>query len=107
MKYKLIELKKENDLNRILRKQKREKGEISILFTSLWDKYSKAMVGRIKSKYKNSDSGTPLYLVDSYNMPHSFVIFNSSRVPHLVTIQKNRVLSEEYLPLIYKLLELE
>ena len=76
MKYKLIELKKENDLNRILRKQKKEKGEISILFTSLWDNYSKAIVGRLKSKYKNSEKGVPLYVVDSYNMPHSYVIFN-------------------------------
>ena len=48
MKYKLIKLTKENDLNRELRKQKRERGEISILFVSNWDKYCTELVEKLE-----------------------------------------------------------
>jgi len=46
--YKIVKLKKENDLNRELRKQKRERGDISILFVSLWDKYCKAFMEKLE-----------------------------------------------------------
>ena len=108
MKYKIVKLSKENDLNRELRKQKREKGEISILFVSPWDKYCTALMEKLEKKYdSNVKGGKPLYIVDNYNMPHSFVIFKSSVLPHLVTIKRNKVISEDYLPMVYKNLDLE
>ena len=108
MNYKLIKLTKENDLNRELRKQKRERGELSILFVSHWDKYSKALVEKLEKRYKNaSPKSKPLYIVDNYNMPHSFVIFKSTVLPQLVNIKRHNVISEDYLPTVYKILDLE
>tara|TARA_R100001086_G_scaffold141413_1_gene74243 strand:+ start:816 stop:1142 length:327 start_codon:yes stop_codon:yes gene_type:complete len=108
MKYKLIKLTKENDLNRELRKQKREKGDLSLLFISPWDKYCTALMEKLEARYSNSSSDSKsLYVIDSYNMPHSFVIFNSTMLPQLVNIKRNRVISEDYLPLVYKSLGLE
>ena len=108
MNYRLVKLYKENDLNRELRKQKKERGELSILFLSHWDKYSKELLSKLERK---CDSSRPdaklLYVVDNYNMPHSFIIFKSSIVPQLVTIKKHRVLSEDSLSMLYRHFELE
>ena len=108
MDYKLVNLYKENDLNRELRKQKREKGELCILFVSHWDKYSKTLLKKLEKRNKFArPEAKPLYVVDNYNMPHSFIIFNSSVVPQLVTIRKHRVLSEDSLPMLYRHFDLE
>ena len=108
MKHRLIKLSKENDLNRELRKQKRERGEISILFVSPWDKYCTALLEKLERKCENPPRGArPLFVVDNYNMPHSFVIFKSSVLPQLVTLKRNKVMSEDYLPMVYKDLGLE
>tara|TARA_A100001515_G_scaffold56361_1_gene44379 strand:+ start:709 stop:1035 length:327 start_codon:yes stop_codon:yes gene_type:complete len=108
MKYKLVKLSKENDLNRELRKQKRERGELSILFVSPWDKYCTALMEKLEKRYKNApDNAKPLYIVDSYNMPHSFVIFKSSMLPQYVNIKKSKVFTENYLPMIYRTLDIE
>ena len=106
--YKIVKLKKENDLNRELRKQKRERGDISILFVSLWDKYCKAFMEKLEREYKNAPhNAKTLFVVDSHNMPHSFVIFNSSMLPHYVNIRRNKVTSIDYLPAIYDMFGLE
>ena len=41
----------------------------------------------------------PLYIVvDSFTMPHAFVIFKTTKLPHLVQVQEGRsVESEDYL----------
>ena len=108
MNYRLIKLTKENDLNRELRKQKQERGELAILFVSHWDKYSSALVKKLEKRFSSPKPGAkPLYIVDNYNMPHSFVIFKSFVLPQLVTIRKHKVFSEDYLPSVYKSLDLE
>jgi len=108
MNYRLVKLTKENDLNRHLRKQKREKGELHLLFVSPWDKYCKALMKKLERRYAlANESATPLYIVDSYHMPHSFVIFRSTVLPQLVRIRKYKVHSEDYLPMVYESLDLE
>lgn len=108
MTYRIVKLEKENDLNRELRKQKRERGELSILFVSLWDKYSMDLLKKLEKRYKNApDTAKPLYVVDSYNMPHSFVIFKSSMLPQYVNIRRSKVFTENYLPFIYRTLNIE
>jgi len=108
MKYKIVKLSKENDLNRELRRQKKERSELTLLFVSPWDKYSSALVERLEKRYANASSDdTPLYVVDSYNMPHSFVIFNSSRLPQFVNIRKYKVFKEDYLPFVYRAVGLD
>jgi hypothetical protein len=108
MKYNIIKLSKENDLNRELRKQKKQRYEMSILFVSPWDKYSVNLLENLERNNKGATSDDrTLYIVDSYNMPHSFVIFNSTRLPQLVSLKKNKVYSEDYLPFVYRNLGLQ
>lgn len=104
--FKLNFLKKENDLNKLIKKNKRDRRNISILFISLWDEFSQALVDEIKEKYEDSEKGEPLYVVDSFYMPHSFVIYETTKVPHLVQLRRDRQLSEDYLPSIRKVLRI-
>jgi hypothetical protein len=93
-------LKTENELNKLLKSHKRSSAVLKILFVSSWDKWCCELVDRITSKAQ--DSGKPLYIVDSFLMPHAFVIFNTTKLPHLVTVKKDKVRSQDYLPLVYK-----
>ena len=99
--YHLSFLRKENDLNKIIRANRREPKKFRLLFISLWDDYCTALVERLKEEEVNSSQKLPLYVVDSYNMPHSFVIYNTTKVPQLVTVDKHKVSVEGYLPRIY------
>lgn len=105
--YYLSFLKKENDLNKILKAQKRDPSKMRILFTSPWDDYSTDLVSELKEVEKKSSKKFPLYIVDSYNMPHSFVIYKTTKVPQLVRLDRAKVSVENYLPRIYELLGVE
>jgi hypothetical protein len=105
--YKLEYLKKENDLNKILSSQKRNKSNMSMLFLSDWDDWSSDLVKVLEEKYGDSQKGERLFIINSFDMPHSFVIYGSSKVPHLVRLKKDKVRSEFYLPNIYKQLKIK
>ena len=107
-------LEKENDLNKILKKQKKTGENMHILYTSLWDKPSKKLLKRLDSMwgcFSYDDVGmeedtTSVYIVNSFTMPHSFVIFKTTHIPHLVTLNRSKVISEDYLPQVYHRLSL-
>ena len=99
-------LTKENDLNKLLKNTKKIKKNISILFISLWDDYSTTLVEKLKKKY-NEGKGESLYIVDSFQMPHSFVIFNTTKVPHLIQMRAAEVISEDYLSRVMKILKVD
>jgi len=99
--YYLSFLKKENDLNKILKLQKKESRRVRILFISLWDEHCSTLVSKLKDNEENSSKKYPLYVVDTYNMPHSFVIYGTNKIPQLVTLDKYKVNQEDYLPRIY------
>ena len=105
MKYSLQFLRKENDLNKILSQQKVSKQNMSILFISEWDDWCSGLVEDLRNKYGEDEDGEKLYVVNSFDMPHSFVIYGSNKVPHLVRLKKGKVRSEFYLPNIYKQLK--
>ena len=102
--YKLHFLSKENDLNKIIKSYKKDRGSLSILFVSLWDDWCQDLVSSLKTRYKDVERGQPLYIVDSFYMPHSFVIYNTTKLPHLVHLNNKGVHSEDYLSTIYKTL---
>jgi len=102
MKYNIVSLTKENDLNKVLRNQKSSGEDLHILFLSLWDKWSVSLEEKIRKRFPKVGRGQTVYTVDSYNMPHSFVIFNTSKVPSLVSLVRGKVLVEDYLPRIYR-----
>ena len=105
MKYSLQFLRKENDLNKILSQQKVNKQNMSILFISEWDDWCSGLVENLRNKYGEDEDGEKLYVVNSFDMPHSFVLYGSNKVPHLVRLKKGKVKSEFYLPNIYKQLK--
>lgn len=90
--YRIEYLRKENLLNKVLKYHKATKEPFSVLFVSLWDPRSKALMSILEKKLsKNtSESYPPLYIVDSFNMPHSFVIFKVKTVPYLVVAKEQR-----------------
>lgn len=95
-------LSKENDLNKILRNQKRSKNTINLLFISLWDQHCTDLVDKIRENYSQSE-GEDLYIIDSFNMPHSFVIYEVTKTPGLVILRKDKpAYFESYLPRIYE-----
>ena len=99
-------LDKENDLNKLLKNTKKNRNHISILFIELWDDYCSSLVTKLKEKYTKKQ-GEPLYIVDSFQMPHSFVIFSTTKVPHLVQMRSDNFLSEDYLPMIMDTLKIK
>ena len=105
--YNLIFLRKENELNKILKVQRRTKHKMNVLFTSIWDHNSTALVDELIKKYPTSNSAAPpLYVVDSFKMPHSFVIYGTTKVPHLIRLTSDKIQSEDYLPVIKEVLGL-
>ena len=104
--YKLNFLNKENDLNKVIKRFKRDSQPVNILFISLWDEYCSGVVDKLKEKYKDSKKGEILYIVDSFRMPHSFVIFKTTKIPHLIQMRYDHTASEDYLPHILKTLKL-
>jgi len=104
--YKLDFLNKENDLNKVIKRFKRDSRPVSVLFISLWDEYCSGVVDKLKEKYQDSKKGETLYIVDSFRMPHSFVIFKTTKIPHLIQLRTDNTVSEDYLPHILKTLKL-
>ena len=101
-KYQIEDITKENKLNKILRDQKATKSRIGFLFTSLWDDNSKRLVGKLGAKYKKPEADSiPLYIVNSFDTPHSFVIFDLKTAPALVVLDGDEVHKETYIPNIY------
>ena len=94
----IIFLDKENQINRVVRDQKKSGEKVRILFTSMWDEWSSNLVEKLEGYRKQAK----LYVINSFTMPHSFVIFNSTKLPHLVRIEAEKVYSEDYLPILYQ-----
>ena len=80
---------------------------MGVLFVSLWDDQSEALI-KILRDIKSRDIANqdfnkkPLYVVNSFMMPHAFVIFKTTKVPHLIQFKKGVMESEDYLGMIYK-----
>ena len=105
--FSLIYLEKENDLNKILKVQKRSGEHMRILYTSPWDKACQKLLKKLGKVYPSTSLEGPnerIYIANSFTMPHSFVIFKTTKVPHLITLGKNFVRSEDYLPFVYQAL---
>lgn len=99
--YSPIFLRTEHELNKALKKQRRSRTDLGILFTSLWDNQSNVLIKEIREKLPRRGQ-TPLYIVDSFKMPHAFVIFNTSKLPHLIQFKRGVLKSEDYLSKVYE-----
>ena len=103
--YRLEYLTKENALNKIIRANKQASQKMNILFVSLWDERSMELLAKLEKKYGDNAVGQPIYIVDSFHMPHSFVIYNTTKLPHLVHINNKGPHSEDWLSMIEKTLK--
>lgn len=108
MKYSLEFLSRETDINKVLGRVNDAKAartyrnnSANFLFVSLWDKWGSALVEKLKKKYTQEDGKRTLYIVNSFDMPHSFLIFNTTISPSLVKLGDRRAMSIDRLPLIY------
>tara|TARA_R100000005_G_C4862013_1_gene122905 strand:+ start:47 stop:385 length:339 start_codon:yes stop_codon:yes gene_type:complete len=103
MIYNPIVLDKENDLNKILKENKKDPRDMSILFVSQWDDLCESLEHKMHEQwvledFEPPDHAQPLYIVNSFDMPHSFVIFKTTKVPHLVQFKGDDITSEDYYP---------
>ena len=98
-----VKLEKENDLNKAIRNHKREESKFYVLYYSLWDEYAEKLIGHIEARalVRSEVNQIPVYLVNTFDMPHSTMIYGITKVPCLVTVDGN-VNIEDYLPHIYR-----
>jgi len=94
----VIFLDKENQINRVIKDQKKAGRTMRVLFVSLWDKWANTLVDSLEDYERYS----PLHVVNSFTMPHAFVIYNVTKTPTLLTLYRDRYTKEDYLPNIYK-----
>jgi len=92
-------LDKESILNNIFRRKKEE--NFNVLYYSLWDKHSDTLLEHL-DKWVTQEGDETLYIVNSWDLPHSFVAYNVTQVPCLIQAIKGRIRKTEYLPYIYK-----
>jgi len=100
MKYQLIPLTKENQINKVLRQQKRSKTTIGLLFVSLWDDNCNQLIEKLERRNDPSDFAMPIYVIDSFTMPHFFVVFKTFKLPALVILEEDSIYKEDYLPVL-------
>ena len=100
--YKTVFVSKENDVNKILRDQRRNKTKIKILLTSIWERQNDICLDLREKLAEKEDNKVPLFVLDSYSVPHSFVIFKVTKVPTLVTLNREKIFVQDYVPTIYK-----
>jgi len=103
MNYNINLLSKENQVNRVLKRQKKNKTKVALLFYSDWDSYSQELIGELgNNESPDVEKSVDLFLINSFQMPHSFIIFKTQKVPHLVILDGDNISSIDYLPLVWK-----
>jgi len=107
IKYSIRNIYKENALNKLIKDQKFSGDREYILFTSLWGKVSSTLL----NKLKNPSSKKYINVVNSFDTPHSFVIWGVKRTPCLVVLEgrgrEKRLTVTDHVTDIYKRLRLE
>ncbi len=92
----LLNVKTSTQLNNLLKRQKKTKESTRLLFVSLWDEASDNLLDKVRASKKKKD----VYVVNTFDVPHSTAIFRVSKLPALVEL-KGKTLVEDYLPHIY------
>ena len=97
----VVKLEREGSLNHLIKNKKNK--DFVILYHSLWDEYSERILGEIDMWKDRSDKKDEVvHLINSWDLPHSFVAFSVTSVPTLVRSVRGRILVENYLPNIFR-----
>ena len=113
MSYRLTHLHREIDINKVLdkvSKQKRDgvyRNQTNFLFISVWDKWSQMLLDKLETKYSDDEASKDLYIINSFEMPHSFTIFGVRRAPALVRVRQKKVIVIDRLPQVYAELKVQ
>ena len=96
---------RENQINKLIKDQKFSKKKSYFLFVSLWDNVCCSLIKELEANPPNFE----VNVVNSFDTPHSFVIWGVTKAPTLVTLDaggRRSVISENVTD-IYKRLKLE
>mgnify|MGYP005835203573 CR=1 FL=1 len=104
---KVIALETENALGKVIRSHRKSREKVFILFLSKWDNSCVDLVNNILGKYSRRPK---VYLVDSWTCAKAFVTYKSyfgiiTETPTLVILSPGAPRVEDYLPNIYRMLE--
>jgi len=95
-------VKKESFLNNIFRR-KRE-NDFTVLYYSKWDDKCLALLDYLLDTWANEEGEETIHVVNSFDLPHSFLAYSVTQVPCLIQGIKGKIRKTEYLPYIYKAL---
>ena len=104
---KIVILETENGLGKLMRSHRKSRDRVFILFISQWDEHCSSLVKNLFSGYTKKPK---IYLVDSWNSAKAFVSYRSyfgdiTRTPTLVTLTPGPPRVDDYLPNIYRALD--
>ena len=86
--YNLVNVESENALKKLISEHRRNGEELRVLFISQWDQVCQNLMGALEEK--RSEEGQTLYIVNSFDTPHSFVIWDTKHVPELVRVRRGK-----------------
>ena len=93
-------VKKESFLNNVFRRKKEE--DFLVLYYSKWDDRSLALLDYLLDEWVGKDGDETVHVVNSFELPHSFVAYRVTTVPCLIQAIKGRIRKTEYIPYIYE-----
>lgn len=109
--FNLVYVKTENALKKLIKEQKKSGHNLNVLFISQWDDVCEHLLERLEERAPNLSGMPELHVVNSFDTPHSFVIWNTTKVPALVQVRsrdkKTQVRKTEHVTDVYKRLKLE
>ena len=96
---------RESQINKLIKDQKFSKKKSYFLFISLWDDVCCRLTGELEKNPPPFE----VNIVNSFDTPHSFVIWGVTKAPTLVSLDAGgrRVIISEHITDIYKRLRLE
>ena len=93
-------VKKESFLNNVFRRKKEE--DFLVLYYSKWDDRSLALLYYLLDEWVDKDGDETVHVVNSFELPHSFVAYMVTTVPCLIQAIKGSIRKTEYIPYIYE-----
>ena len=104
---KVIILETENGLGKVVRSHRKSREKIFILFLSQWDQCCIDLTNATLSSYIKKPK---IYLVNSWTSAKAFVSYRSyfgdiTKTPTLVTLSPGQPRVDDYLPNIYRTLD--
>jgi hypothetical protein len=86
MKYNIIQITNEHSLNKVISQHKKDKQRLDVLFVSNWCSRSRHILNSLLENQGPVREGHQVYIVDSWNTPHAFQIWNATEAPTLVRV---------------------